>query len=196
MVGSAGKVWVSPREEVEEDPSDAKLMMDLQAGDVAALGTLYRRHHGVVNAVVRRWNATLSDADAEDVTHEVFLTLMSIAGRYRSGTALRGWLCGIALNKAQRLSSGRTLRERLLSRFMRPKPRAFSPELPAEQRLDVQRVLDGLSPPLREVMVLSQIQQLSAEDVAQALNIEVSTVWTRLHRARERIRALLEGEKP
>jgi RNA polymerase sigma factor (sigma-70 family) len=174
--------------------SDSELMKRLQMGDTQALGILYERYRGVVNAVVHRQASGLGEADSEDVCHEVFLTLMDIADRYRPGETLRGWLCGIAVRKARRMREGRWLRQGLLGRFFPSKQsQSVSPGL-GDERVDFERILAQLSAPLREVVVLSLVEQLSAEEVASALNISVNTVWTRLHRARERIRALSREE--
>ena len=163
-------------------------MKRLQAGDAQALDPLYRRYRGVVNAIIHRQSRDGS-IDAEDVCHEVFLTLRQLAPRYRAGTTLKGWLCGIAIRKARRVNETRWLRTGLLARFFWSEPVSER----SENLSDIERVLSQLPEPMREVVVLTQLEQLSAEDVAEALNINVKTVWTRLHRARERIRDLVEA---
>jgi RNA polymerase sigma-70 factor (ECF subfamily) len=146
----------------------------------------------VVNAVVRRRTPGLEEGEAEDICQEVFLTLREISHRYRRGDTLKGWLCGIALRKARRASEGRQSRQGLLARLFRP---SGGSEVPAaEVRGDIERVLAMLPEPQRDVVVLSLIQQLDTEDVAKALGISVNTVWTRLHRARARIREIMGDE--
>jgi RNA polymerase sigma-70 factor (ECF subfamily) len=179
-------------EQLSADATDDELMERLQKGDTGALAPLYVRYRGVVNAVVRRRTPGLEDGEAEDICHEVFLTLKDIAHRYRRGDTLKGWLCGIALRKARRASEGRQSRQGLLTRLF--KPNAPVEVMPAELRGDVDRVLALLPEAQREVVVLSLIQQLDTEDVAKALGISVNTVWTRLHRARHRIRELMDDE--
>jgi RNA polymerase sigma-70 factor (ECF subfamily) len=155
---------------------------------------LYERYRGLVSAVVRGEGSGFGESDAEDLCHEVFLSLLSLAPKYRPGNSLRGWLCGIALKKRRRIRDRGWRQSGLLARFLRPSPPPPTGDLVADQRIDVQRLLDRLSPPLREVVVLSLIEQMTAEDVGAALGIRVNTVWTRLHRARERIRALMEED--
>jgi RNA polymerase sigma-70 factor (ECF subfamily) len=174
------------------DATDDELMERLQSGDTGALAPLYVRYRGVVNAVVRRRTPGLEDGEAEDVCQEVFLTLREISHRYRRGDTLRGWLCGIALRKARRMSEGRQSRQGLLARLFRPGAQTSVP--PSELRGDVDRVLALLPEAQREVVVLSLIQQLDTQDVAKALGISVNTVWTRLHRARQRIREIMGDE--
>jgi RNA polymerase sigma-70 factor, ECF subfamily len=118
-------------------------------------------------------------------------SLRELAPRYRPGDTLKGWLCGIALKKARRLNDSRTSRRGLLARFFRPRTQVPAPEAAS----DVERVLAQLPEPMREVVVLSLIEELAAEDVAKALGISVNTVWTRLHRARAKVRELLDAEE-
>ncbi len=87
----------------EQEPADAELMERLKMGDVQALGPLYARYRGVVNAVIQRRSGRSHGPETEDLCQEVFLTLMTVADRYRPGNTLKGWLCGIALRKARRL---------------------------------------------------------------------------------------------
>jgi RNA polymerase sigma factor (sigma-70 family) len=188
-----GKVLASSPE--EEALTDAELMERLKMGDAQALGPIYERYGGLVTAVIRRQSGRMSDSDAEDICQEVFLTLMSVANRYRPGNTLKGWLCGIALRKARRLKEGSWLRRGLLARFFRPKQEEWTGQNVADQRLDLERILEGLSPPLREVVVLSLVEQLEASEVAAALGISVNAVWTRLHRARARVRELVEEDQ-
>ncbi len=171
--------------------TDDALMERLKMGDKQALELLYLRYSGVVNAVVRRGVGRLTPSEAEDVCHETFLTLRDTAHRYRPGATLRGWVCGIAVNKSHVLRRNRWLRERLVL-FGAPKPAAAPDVTEIESRIDLARAFAGLSAPLRDVVVLHSLRQLSAEEIAAALGISINTVWTRLHRARHALRALLE----
>jgi len=190
---SASREQLSARDELAAQvPSDAELMERLKRGDTQALEPLYERYRGVVYAIGQRHAGRLNADDAEDLCQDVFLTLIKLADRYRPGNTLRGWLCGIAVQKARRLRQGRWFRQGLLSKFYRPKQVPFGAGQVAEQHLDMERILDRLPATSREIVVLCLIEDLDAADVAAALGINVNAVWTRLHRARERIRELLE----
>jgi RNA polymerase sigma-70 factor (ECF subfamily) len=170
-------------------------MERLKMGDTQALEPLYERYRGVVYAVGQRHAGQLNASDAEDLCQDVFLTLMGLAHRFRPGNTLKGWLCGIAVQKARRLRQGRWFRQGLLQRFYRPKQQAWSAGNLAERKVDMERVLERLPASSREIVVLCLIEELDAQDVAMALGINVNAVWTRLHRARERIREILEAEE-
>jgi RNA polymerase sigma-70 factor (ECF subfamily) len=162
-------------------------------GDMEAMDPLYRRYRGVVSAVIHGQVRGLSPSDSEDLCHEVFITLADIAHRYQPVDTLRGWLCGIALRKARRLREGGWLRRNILARFGAGRSQAPA-ENPAEHRLDVERILDQLPAQLRDVVVLSLVEQMSPDDIAQSLGIAVVTVRTRLFRARKLVRELTQGD--
>lgn len=167
-------------------------MLRLQQGDTAALAPLYTRHRGVVSAVVRRQVTAITESDAEDLCHEVFLELVKLAPKYKRGSSLKSWLCGIALKKAWRRSRGEWVRRALLGRFSNTDEAVADGGARVEASQQVQKLLAHLSPAMREVVVLSLIEQLDTEEVAAALGVSVNTVWTRLHRARERLKELQE----
>jgi RNA polymerase sigma-70 factor (ECF subfamily) len=177
----------------DETPSDSDLMERLKMGDLQAMDPLYRRYRGVVCGVLHGQAGALSATEAEDLCHDVFLTLADVAKRYRPGDTLRGWLCGIAIRKARRLREGGWLRQTLLGRFGRSPLPTVSGEA-AEHKLDTERLLALLPPNLREVLVLSLVEQLSTEDVAKALGLNTTTVRTRQFRARELLREHLQKD--
>ncbi len=174
------------------DAGDAALMRRLAAGEAAALGPLYRRHAGRMRSVVLRVDPSMSHEEADDVVQEAFLTLHRTAGRYREMDRLESWLIGIAVRTARGWRRRRWVRQRLLRDNRRAAVAALSPSRsgPGDQvgaRVDIERALAKLPAPQREVLVLHTIEGLSGQDIAQALGIRTNTVWTRLHRARQRL---------
>src|SRR6185436_484298 len=71
----------------------------LRAGDLAALGEAYDRHHEGVRSFARRFVG--DDAAAEDLVQETFVALPRAVRGYRSGSTLRTFLLGIAINHAR-----------------------------------------------------------------------------------------------
>ena len=92
---------VVPIPETVAEISDAALMRRLAAGRVEALGLLHHRYARMVCSLMRRLVPSLTEADAEDLSQEVFLTLLETARRYREQGRFRSWLCGIAVRKAR-----------------------------------------------------------------------------------------------
>lgn len=172
--------------------SDADFMGRLAAGDCEPLGLLYRRYGKMVFSVIRDYMPMFASQDAEDVCQEVFLSLKDTAARYHHTGQLRSWICGIAVRKAKEHRRNRWLRRALLGQFGAAAPGPAIEQSPAEGRLDLDRALQSLSEPHREVLHLHSIENLSTDEIAQALGISVKTVWTRLHRARKAMREALD----
>src|SRR5215212_6662216 len=83
------------------DSEDDELLPRIAAGDAGAFAALFRRRQAQVYRFAL--HMTGAAAVAEDVTQEVFLSVMRDAARYEPGRAtVTAWLCGIARNHARR----------------------------------------------------------------------------------------------
>ncbi len=179
------------------DISDAALMQRLARGDARALAPLHQRYGQRVTSLLLRVGPGMSLEQAEDLSQEVFLTLLETAPRYVEQDRLRSWLFGIAVRKARAWHRRRWVRRRL--RLERAPDLALSTAAPpgaAPDRLEVHeqvdRALRGLPRGQREALVLHAVEGLSGEEIAAILGISVSAVWVRLHRARKGMRAALK----
>ena len=182
------------------NPDDvAGLMRALAAGNEDAMTALYDMHGGLVYRFALQM--ARDESVAEEVTQDVFLALFRQAASFDPTRArLSTWLCGIA-------------RRQLWKHFNR-NPRfddfagaddLFEPESPApdpcalltsrEAVATVQRGIDAMPLPLKEVLVLCELEEMTYEDVAAALGIPVGTVRSRLHRAKQRLAGLLRPAK-
>jgi len=185
------------------DISDAALMQRLAAGDAGALAPLHQRHGRRVTSLLLRMGPEMTLEQAEDLTQEVFLTLMETAPRYVEQDRLRSWIGGIAVRKSRAWHRRRWLRRRLrlersheLQRTVAPPP--GSPVEQLELREEVDRALRSLPLGQREALVLHAVEGLSGDEIASILGVSTSAVWVRLHRARKTLREVLsipsEGE--
>jgi RNA polymerase sigma-70 factor (ECF subfamily) len=170
--------------------ADEALMARIVAGDAQALTELFKRRQGEVYRFAL--HMTASPQISEDVTQDVFMTVMKDAARYDSSRApVAAWLCGIARNFVRR----RLERDRALLPLLEDDSGAES-ELPAaiEDPLDdltrAERI-EGLRKAIltlpfryREVVVLCDLQEMSYVDAAEAVGCAVGTVRSRLHRGR------------
>ncbi len=167
----------------------------------------YARH--VYNIAYRM---TGNAADARDLSQEAFLRVYRALRRVEPGAPLESWLYRIVSNLYVDL-----LRKRPRHRVESldeplPTPRgellrelpdlAGSPEVIFErERLDetIQRALDTLSPELRMVVILSDVEGFAYEEIAAMLRVPLGTVKSRLHRARqvlqERLRPYVEARR-
>lgn len=178
---------------------DAALLARIAEGELSALGVLYDRHYLSVLHFSQR---VMRGVDgAEDVSQETFLTASRMAYTFDGRASCRPWLLGIA----SRLVLARSRRAARLARFVArltdhaPDTSAASPQEHAsrsEQQDQLIRALATLSADKRLVVVLTEVEGLSCAEVAQALDIPVGTVWTRLHHARRALRKQIERYLP
>lgn len=171
------------------EESDGELMRRLAAHDLAALGPLYARYGEMVRAVAHRHAHGVARATVEDVCQEVFLGLVDLAPRYVEQGRLKSFLYGVTLRKLRASRRKGALHRALLGRFM-GEPRHTLPP-PSDDRRDLQRALAKLPEAQRDVLLLHSVEGLAGDEIAHTLGIELKTVWTRLHRARSKLRELL-----
>jgi RNA polymerase sigma-70 factor (ECF subfamily) len=170
--------------------SDAALMASIATGDLAALGELYQRYRADVRRFVLR--ATRRHDDTEDMLHDTFLVAARIAAKYDGRASCRPWLIGIAARLVQQRAQRIARVTRYLSRLARLRDgvRNPLPELEARSSLNaLDRRLDRMSAGKRIVLVMAEVEGLTCPEIADALDIPIGTVWTRLHHARRELLA-------
>jgi RNA polymerase sigma-70 factor (ECF subfamily) len=177
---------------------DDELLRRMIAGDEDAFGSLYRRRQGGLFRFALQM--TGSEATAEDVTQEAFMTLIRDPKRFDADRgSVSAFLFGIARNHIMRrmqverafvaMPEGHE-EEFAASMKKRAGGHPGSTENPAEiltraQTVDrVREAVLTLPAAYREVVVLCDLQELSYEDVAAAIGCAIGTVRSRLHRAR------------
>lgn len=181
-------------------PSDPDLLRDVAGGDPIALGALYDRYAPDV------WRAacrTLGDsADADDVVHATFLNLRRIAGSFDGRTSCRNWLRGIAVRLALRHRRGTGRFRRMLESLGQSVAGTGVVTHPERQASDneelriIERALARLQPKKRAAFVLVELEGLTTEEAAKALEVPAATVRTRLFHARRELKAALHAARP
>lgn len=182
-------------------PSDNDLLQRMTAGDEEAFTTLYRRHQGNIYRFALLMSG--SPATADDVTQEVFLTLMRGKHTYDPARgSLAMFLYGIARNQVLRRRrwdracdplEEETEEGEIIVRHL-PAPDDPLADIVRGEMIDaVRQAVLALPARYREVVALCDFQELSYAEAAQALDCAVGTVSSRLNRARamlaERLRA-------
>src|SRR5262249_16121672 len=187
--------------------SDDELLTLLRAGDESAFVTLYRRRQGGIYRFALRMSG--SETLAEDVTQEVFMTLMRRDGNYDSSRgSFSAYLFGVARNQVLR----RLEKDRFLSPIYED---AEGRETSTPESLitfndplgdltrkgmiaSVRQSVLALPAHYREVVVLCDLEEMSYADASAALGCAVGTVRSRLSRARallvEKLRAYQGSE--
>jgi RNA polymerase sigma-70 factor, ECF subfamily len=180
-----------------QDDSDQQLVERVQAGEKAAFDLLVRKYQHRVLKLVGRF---VSDAaEAEDVAQEAFLKAYRALASFRGDSAFYTWLYRIAIN---------TAKNALVSNRRRPvdfdldlqDPEQYdrharlkegdTPEgvlLTEEIRNVVERAMEQLPEDLRTAIILRELEGMSYEEIAEAMDCPVGTVRSRIFRAREAI---------
>jgi RNA polymerase sigma-70 factor (ECF subfamily) len=128
-----------------------------------------------------------SRADAEDVVHDVFVGLPEALRRYEERGALGAWL---------RTITARLALMRLREQTARPLAEVNNEDLAAasaktDASLTVEQALRMLSPNLRAVLVLKEIEGFTHAEIAALLDISIGASEVRLHRALKTLREML-----
>ena len=178
-----------------ESISDAACVRRLQRGDTGAFEVLVRRHERTIFNLVYRMLGDYDDA--AETSQEVFLSAYRAIGQFRGEANFSTWLYRIALNHATTRRKSMSARQKRLVPIDGADMIDDSQIGPAESlekkelRESVQRALNELEPEDAAVILLRDLQDVSYEDVARVLKIPVGTVKSRLHRARQALKARL-----
>jgi RNA polymerase sigma-70 factor (ECF subfamily) len=190
----------------ESGPTDLELLDGARRGDYAAFEELVRRFRDRVYRLAR--GMTANDAEAEEVVQDTFLSVFKGLDSYRGDAAVAGWIFRVAANAAL-MRLRRQRRRPLLSLedtrpdFSEDGTRHVNPpgdwaKQPDEKLISrelgerIEAAIAELPEKYRLVMLLRDVEGLSAEEVADTLGITIPTVKSRLHRSRLFVRDALE----
>ena len=203
MVGSAsGAAAAAVRAtaaSVQHQPGPAVPQPGVEDSTVPSWEEVVNNHSAKVFRLAYR--LTGNRYDAEDLTQEVFVRVFRSLANFKPGT-LDGWLHRITTNlfldQARRKSRIRfdALADDAESRLPGREP---GPERSFEYNnldLDVQAALDALPPDFRAAVVLCDLEGLSYDEVAEALDVKLGTVRSRIHRGRTMLRESLAHRAP
>jgi len=179
------------------EQSDLELVKRAQRGERGAFDLLVLRYqHKVVKLVAR----LLRDpAEAEDVAQEAFVKAYRALGSFRGDSAFYTWLYRIAVNTARNSIASRQRRpldyeadlseneQSAVESRMRHTDTPEANVLSEEIHRTVNRAVEELPEDLRTAIILREVEGLSYEEIAQAMDCPVGTVRSRIFRAREAI---------
>ena len=173
---------------MEGPPSDATLLAGVAERDIGAFRTLYERHAGwLALRLARRCNDSELVADA---VQDTFVAIWQKPGSFRGDGDVAAWLWGIAI---RRLISRLRQWSDVAAAFGSSDrvPAAEDEVLLSVEYGDLGAALARLSPEMRAVIQAVVLDGLSAREAAQLLQVPVSSVKTRLYRAKAHLRAAL-----
>jgi RNA polymerase sigma-70 factor (ECF subfamily) len=184
---------------------ESALLAALRAGSADAFEALVRANGGRMLAVTRRF--LRNDEDARDAVQDAFLSAFKGLATFDGRAALSTWLHRIAVRAAlQKLRTQQRRPERAIEDFLPrflPDGHQADPAVPWQEAVDavlqrqelcgtVRACIDRLPEDYRIVLLLRDIEELDTEETAQLLGMNASAVKTRLHRARQALRVLLD----
>lgn len=184
---------------------EAQFIAQLQAGDAAAFERFVRERSGEVYGLLYR--LTDDAEDARDLTQDTFLRAFQAIGSFRGDADLKTWLYRIALNLARNRwrwwrrrkrdvtfsldapdpATEQPMSDSLAAETLNPEQAALARE---RERL-LRQALNSLATAYREAVILRDIEGLSYEEVAAALETNLGTVKSRIARGRLELRRKL-----
>lgn len=176
----------------------------LKEGEAAAFDELVNRYTANIYSLLMR--LTEDPEEARDLTQETFLSAFKAIKNFRGDADLKTWLYRIAVNESRnrfrwwkRRNRSSTISldaENVFGKTSEVADSAENPEaatLRREREIALRQALSELPTNYREVLVLRDIEGLSYEEVATALETNVGTVKSRIARGREELRKKLTG---
>jgi RNA polymerase sigma-70 factor (ECF subfamily) len=182
-----------------------RLVHSLKAGDEAAYEELILRFQQSVYTLALRLLG--NEAEASDVTQDVFVKVFRSIRSFRGQSSLRTWIYRITVNEAQNArrwffrhrgrevgiagdsEDARDWTEAIADTRRSP----FEMVCDQEQQILIEAALQTINPVFREAVVLRDITDLSYEDIAEILGVSLGTVKSRILRGREALRERLAG---
>jgi RNA polymerase sigma-70 factor, ECF subfamily len=186
----------------ETASDDLALVHASKSGDVAAFEELVKRYDRKLLRIAH--HVTHNQEDAEDAVQEAFLKAFQHLAQFRENSKFSTWLIRITLNQSlMKLRKQRATRELSFVNDFQPEEDSLPIDVAdwapnpeelygaAELREILRKTLQELGPGLRVVFVLRDIEGLSLEQTAEALDLSLAAVKARSRRARLQLRERL-----
>ncbi|WP_158409341.1 RNA polymerase sigma factor [Fimbriimonas ginsengisoli] len=169
-----------PNDALRDSLAERRWLASLAEGDPKALGGLYEMYGERIFRYTFRMLGNRTDA--EDATAETFLRVLRRSTELRADGAFRTWLFRIARN----LCIDKMRQHKLME--LPPDAQYTGAEERATLRVTVQQALHDLPLEYREPLIYCDLEELSAKEAADILNISVPALKSRLYRGRRALR--------
>ena len=180
-----------------EDTLHDELVVRLQRAEPSAVAEVYDAHHAAVRAFAKR---LLGDAaTAEDLVHEVFVSLPQAVRKFRGDSAIRTFLISIAVNHARHHVRAAQRRRRALSAYAEMGGGESSDPERETRRKELAELLtcalDTLPIEQRVAFVLCEVEERSSREASEIVGAPEATLRTRLFHAKKKLRLALDPER-
>jgi RNA polymerase sigma-70 factor (ECF subfamily) len=190
---------------------DARLVERFNAGDQTAFNEIIKRYYPRIRALAQQ--TLRNEADAEEVAQDTFIRAHRGLAAFRGDSSLATWLHCIGLNLARNRywyffrrrrqdtcsfdqpaseGSAASLAEVLSATSADPRTETMTGEFSSL----IAQCMELLDPSHREILTMRSVLEMSYEEIAVALGINVGTVKSRIARSRESLRSLLLQHAP
>ncbi len=178
---------------------DFELTQAAANGNMVAFEEVYSRHHRRVYSICLRMlqNAT----EAEDLTQDVFIQLHRKIGSFRGDSAFTTWLHRLTVNQVLMHFRKRNVKfEKTTEEGETPVQIVPGTEnqsrMPVVDKIAIEHAIEQLPNGYRNVFVLHDVEGYEHEEVARILGCSVGTSKSQLHKARLKLRKLLQRKAP
>ena len=182
--------------------TDARLIARAQQGDEESFAALFEAHKRRVYSLCLRM--TGNTAEAEDLTQEAFLQLYRKIATFRGESAFSTWLHRMTVNVVLMRLRKKTLPTDSLEESLEPDADSTGPKRDvgapdlrlsgAVDRVNLERSIEKLPPGYRTVFILHDVQGYEHNEIAGIMGCSVGNSKSQLHKARTRLRELLQEE--
>ena len=194
------KSFIEPAEKIDLDSAkDYELTKAAAKGNMAAFEEIYNRHHRRVYSICLRM--LKNTTEAEDLTQDVFIQLHRKIGSFRGDSAFTTWLHRLTVNQVlmhfrkRNVKFEKTTEEgetpvQIVSGTQNPR------KMPVVDKIAIENAIEKLPDGYRKVFVLHDVEGYEHEEVARILGCSVGTSKSQLHKARLKLRKLLQKKAP
>ena len=191
---------VAHLEIMETVTSDEQIVQRALAGDADAFGEIVKRWERRIFAL--SFGMLGREEDARDATQETFFAAFRNLRSFRGEAKVSSWLHRIAINQCitrqrrAKVRSETTLEDEMSGEdatFLTPAHESPAHTAESRERTKiVRRAVSALPPELREVIVMKEFEELTFQEIADVLDLPLSTVKSRLYTALRQLRMRLE----
>ena len=183
--------------------TEAEAIRRAQQGDASAFERIYQLHNRRVYALCLRMVG--NTAEAEDLAQEAFLQLFRKIATFRGESAFSTWLHRLSVNVVLMRLRKKSLAETSLEETTEPDEESGGPRKDiggpdlrlagSVDRVNLERAVAQLPPGYRSIFVLHDVQGYEHNEIAAIMNCSIGNSKSQLHKARMRLRELLQEDE-
>lgn len=171
---------------------EEELIHRCREGDREAQRALFEQTSGPVYRLLLRLSG--NPDDAFDLTQETYLKAFGAIAGFDGRSSLKTWLTRIGVNEALQLHRRSRTFQRKLEHLSAGLTEETEPAATSAWRMDVNEALGELEPADRAILLLKYQEGLDYDAISEVTSVPAGTVGSRLNRARQRLRAMLNGD--